>query len=65
MSTRDITDELVRQVASELRERHGLDDDDLRTLGERLTAATRSGENQQFAECFVGEHRETFDRLAQ
>jgi hypothetical protein len=65
MSTRDITDELVRQVADELRERHGLDDDDLRAVGERLAAGSRSEDNRRFAERFVDEHRETFDRLAE
>lgn len=64
MSTRDISDDLVRQVAEELRERHGLDDDDLRALGSRLASASRTDENLQFAQRFLGEHQKTFDRLA-
>ena len=67
MSSKDITDELVRQVADELRARYGLDDEDVRTLGARLAepAELRSAENVAFAERFTTEHRETFDRLAQ
>jgi predicted small metal-binding protein len=52
MSVKDINDELVRQIADELRERHGLDEE-------------RSRENHKFAERFTDEHRETFDRLSQ
>jgi hypothetical protein len=67
VSSKDITDELVRQVADELRARFGLDDEDVRTLGARLaeSAGARAAENLEFAERFTAEHRETFDRLAQ
>ncbi len=68
MGARPITDELVRQVASELRERHGLDAEDVRELGQRLASAEgleRRTANLEFAERFVDEHRETFDRLGQ
>jgi hypothetical protein len=67
VSSKDITDELVRQVADELRARHGLDDEDLGALGARLaeSADARAAANIEFAERFTDEHRETFDRLAQ
>lgn len=67
VSSKDITDGLVRQVADELRARYGLDDEDVRTLGARLAepADARAAENREFAERFTAEHRETFDRLAQ
>lgn len=67
MSAQAITDELVQQVANDLRTRYGLDDEDVRALGSRLadTAATRTAENLGFAERFTEEHRETFDRLAE
>ena len=65
MSVKDISDELVRQIADELRERHGLDEEDVRVLGARLAADSRSRENHRFAERFTDEHRETFDRLSQ
>jgi len=64
MSTKGITDELVREVVDDLRTRYSLDDDDVRALGARL-AGSRGAENAAFAERFVEEHRETFDRLAQ
>lgn len=65
MSANGLTDELVRQIAAELRTRHGLDEDDVRALGVRLAGGSRSTENLQFAERFVDEHHETFDRLSQ
>ena len=67
MSSRDITDELVRQVADDLRARYGLDDEDVRALGARLaeSAEARTAENLEFAERFTAEHPETFNRLAQ
>jgi hypothetical protein len=67
VSARDITDELVDQVADELRSRYGLDDEDVAALGSRLadTAGARSTKNIEFAERFTDEHRETFDRLAE
>jgi hypothetical protein len=66
VSANGITDELVRQVANDLRARYGLDDEDMRTLGSRLadSAGTPSAENIEFAKRFTEEHRETFDRLA-
>jgi hypothetical protein len=66
VSSRAITDELVRQVTDDLRQRYALDDEDVRELGHRLAASersVRSSENQAFAERFVAAHRETFDRL--
>jgi hypothetical protein len=67
VSAKAITDELVRQVADDLRARYGLDDDDMRALGSRLAddAGARSAENLEFAKRFTEEHRETFDRLAE
>jgi hypothetical protein len=66
VSAKGISDELVQQVADDLRARYGLDDEDMRTLGSRLAgpAGARSAENLEFAERFTEEHRETFDRLA-
>lgn len=66
MSAKGIGDELVQQVADDLRARYGLDDEDLRALGSRLadTAGERRAENLEFAKRFTDEHRETFDRLA-
>jgi hypothetical protein len=67
VSAKGITDELVQQVADDLRARYGLDDEDVRALGSRLAdpAAARSAENIEFAKRFTEEHRETFDRLAE
>ena len=67
MSSGAITDALVREVAADLRTRYSLDEDDLRTLGARLaeSAQERRQANVEFAERFVDEHRETFDRLSQ
>ena len=65
MSEKGITDELVQQVADDLRARYGLDDEDMRILGSRLAAGERSAENLEFAKRFTEEHRETFDRLAE
>jgi hypothetical protein len=66
VSAKGITDELVRDVANDLRARYGLDDEDMRALGSRLadSASTRSAENIEFAKRFTEEQRETFDRLA-
>jgi hypothetical protein len=65
VSEKGITDELVQQVADDLRARYGLDDEDMRMLGSRLATGERSAENLEFAERFTEEHRETFDRLAE
>lgn len=67
MGAEDITNEFVREVANDLRARYSLDDDAVRALGARLAGSTsvRSAQNTAFAERFVEEHRETFDRLAQ
>ena len=67
MSAKGITDELVHQVADDLRARYGLDDEGVRALGSRLAedAGARSAENLESAERFTEEHRETFDRLAE
>lgn len=66
MSAKGITDELVRQVANDLRARYGLDDEGTRALDSRLAGSTGapSAENIEFAKRFTEEHRETFDRLA-
>jgi hypothetical protein len=67
MSAKGISDELVEQVGNELRERYGLDDEDLRLLGARLAddpRLSRRIENIAFAERFTEELRATFDRLA-
>jgi hypothetical protein len=67
VSAKGITDELVQQVADDLRDRYGLDDEDIRTLGSRLAGpgGMRSAENFEFAERFTDAHRETFQRLAE
>jgi hypothetical protein len=67
VSAKGITDELVHEVADDLRARYGLDDEDMRALGSRLAeeAGARSAENLEFAKRFTEEHRETFDRLAE
>jgi hypothetical protein len=67
MSAKGISDELAARIADDLRERYSLDDEDVRALGVRLAGASagRTAENLEFAERFVGEHRETFDRLAE
>jgi hypothetical protein len=67
VSARGITDELVQRVADDLRDRYGLDDDDIRALGSRLAgpSGTRSAENLEFAERFTDTHHETFQRLAE
>jgi hypothetical protein len=67
VSAKGITNELVKQVADDLRARYGLDDDDMRALGSRLVEAAgeRSAANLEFAKRFTDEHRETFDRLAE
>ena len=67
VGAKDITNEFVRKVADDLRTRYSLDDDAVRALGARLAGSTsvRSAQNTAFAERFVEEHRETFDRLAQ
>ena len=67
MSSKDITDELVDQVADELRARYDLDDEDVRALGAHLAqpADAPATANREFAERFTAEHRETFDRLSQ
>lgn len=62
-----ITDELVQQVADDLRARYSLDEDAVRELGHKLADADRHQrrtENEAFAVQFVTEHQETFDRLA-
>jgi hypothetical protein len=66
VSAKDITDQLVQQVAADLRARYGLDDDNVRALGSRRAdaAGERGAENLEFAERFTDEHHETFDRLA-
>jgi hypothetical protein len=64
MSAQRITDD----VARDLRERYAFDDEDVRLLGAKLAddpRVARRAENRAFAERFVGEHRETFDRLAE
>ncbi|MBB4663101.1 hypothetical protein [Conexibacter arvalis] len=61
-----ITDDVVREVARDLRERYAFDDD-VRLRGAKLAddpRVARHAENRAFAECVIGEHRETFDRLA-
>lgn len=67
MSAKGISDELVRRVTDDLRERYALDDEDVRALGARLANSdgTRSADNLEFADRFVGTHHETFDRLAE
>jgi len=67
VSARGITGELVQQVADDLRDRYGLDDEDIRALGSRLAGpgGPRSAENLEFAERFTDTHHETFQRLAE
>lgn len=66
MSSRPITDQLVQEVADDLRARYALDDDDVRALGAKLAANERDArqtENVEFAKRFTAEHHETIDRL--
>ncbi len=68
MAAGQITDQLVQEVADELRSRYLLDDDAMRALGVRLAdveSLARHAENQHFAERFVSEHGATFHRLSQ
>jgi hypothetical protein len=68
MSARPITEELVQQVSEDLRTRYDLDEEDVRALDARLAdqaRACRNDENITFAQKFIAEHREAFDRLAQ
>jgi hypothetical protein len=67
VSAKGISDELVRKVADDLRQRYSLDDEDVRALGARLAGSSvaRAAENLEFAERFAEEHRETFNRLAE
>jgi len=54
-------------VSNDLRERYGLDDEDVRLLGARLAddpRLARRVESIAFAERFTHQHRETFARLA-
>lgn len=67
MGTPRITDELVAEVAAELRDRYGFDSDDLRALGAALAGRDtdrRASENRAFAARFVAQHPDTFDRLS-
>jgi len=67
MGSRVITNEMVQQVAEELRVRYALDADGVRELGEKLADSDRRerrAENEAFAASFVTEHQATFDRLA-
>lgn len=66
MGVERISDEFVRLIAEDLRTRYALDEEDVRALGARLASpADRTAENLEFAERFTGEHRATFDRLAE
>lgn len=66
MGVERISDEFVRLIAKDLRTRYALDEEDVRALGARLASpADRTAENLEFAERFTGEHRATFDRLAE
>jgi hypothetical protein len=55
VSAKGITDELVQQVADDLRARYGLDDEGMRALGSRLADSTGapSAENLEFAKRFT------------
>lgn len=46
MSAQRITDDVVRAVARDLRERYGFNDEDLRVLGAKLAAGLRGGLGQ-------------------
>jgi hypothetical protein len=53
--------ELVQRVSADLRERYGLDDEDVRLLGARLADnpwLARPAEKIAFADRFTDEHRE-------
>jgi hypothetical protein len=66
VSSRPITDQLVREVAEDLRARYALDEEDIRALGARLAADERDQrrvENVAFAQRFSAEHHETLERL--
>ena len=66
VSAKGITDELVDQVADDLRARYGLDDEGVCAriaAGRGCRRAKRR--DLDSAERFTEEHRETFDRLAE
>lgn len=66
MASTPITDELVARIAADLQERYGFDSEAVRLVGERLAAhdrAARAAENAAFADRFVADHPDTFDRL--
>jgi hypothetical protein len=66
VSAKGITDELVQQVADDLRARYELDDGDMRALGSRLadSAGARSTETSSSRSASPKSTAETFDRLA-
>ena len=67
MSAEGVSDDLVQRIADDLRRRYSLDDEDVRAVGARLAepAGARTAQNRDFADRFVHEHRETFNRLAE
>ena len=66
MAATNITDELIHQIAKELAEKYRLSPDQLSQVGKRLSEdeAKRQAENDVFADRFMAEHAETFDRLS-
>lgn len=65
MSTQPITEQLVREVAQDLRERYALDEDDLRALGTELAAgAANAAQSAAFAQAFIADHPATVERLS-
>ncbi len=66
MAATNITDELIEQIAKELAEKYHLSPDQLSEVGQRLSAeeAERQAANDAFAERFMADHAETFDRLS-
>ena len=66
MAATNITDKLIDQIANELAERYQLSPDQLSLVGRRLSEdeATRQAENDAFADRFMAEHAETFERLS-
>lgn len=66
MAATNITDELIGQIAEELAANHHLSPNQLSEVGRRVSPeeAERQAANDAFAERFMAEQAETFDRLS-
>jgi hypothetical protein len=66
MAATNIDDKLIEEITRDLRERYRLDADELAEVGRRLASEeeARQAENDEFADRFMAEHAETFERLS-